>query len=77
MSVLWSPDALEDWRRLSLADAEAVARALEQWDATGVPGTGLVYAAGPAEYRLLIDRFVVIFFLDGDVTHVARVQRRE
>jgi len=52
-------------------DAETVARAVERWDATG---EGFVHAAGPAEYRLFVDAFVVVFFLDADVMHVAQVR---
>ena len=73
MSAVWSRAAEEDWRQLSLADAEAVARAVERWDATG---EGLVHAAGPAEYRLFVEHFVVVFFVDDDGTmHVAQVRR--
>jgi hypothetical protein len=46
MSVVWWPDAEEDWRRLSYAEAEAVAQAIERFD---VAGEGTVYAAGPTE----------------------------
>jgi len=72
MSVVWSRDAEEDWRRLSLADAERVARAVERWSASG---EGFVYAAGPTEYRLVVDHLVIVFFLDGQNMHVAQVRR--
>jgi hypothetical protein len=72
MSAFWWPAAEEDWRRLSYPDAEAVARAVQRWDEAG---EGLVYAAGPTEYRLLVGSFVVVFYMQGDVTHVAQVRR--
>lgn len=72
MSVVWWPDAEEDWRRLSYADAEAVALAVERWDAAG---EGHVYAAGPTEYRLLVGHLIVIFYMVGEATHVAQVRR--
>jgi hypothetical protein len=71
MSVVWSRAAEEDWRRLSLTDAETVARAVEQWDLTG---GGLVHAAGPGEYRLFVDRFVIVFFFAEGVMHIAQVR---
>jgi hypothetical protein len=72
MSAVWSRAAEAAWRRLSLADAETVARAVERWDATG---EGLVHAAGPAEYRLFVDRFVVAFLDDSGAMQVAQVRR--
>jgi hypothetical protein len=72
MSVVWWADAEEDWRRLSYSDAEAVAQAIERWDVTG---EGAVYAAGPTEYRLMVGRLVVVFYMVGEVTHVAQVRR--
>ena len=72
MSVVWWPDAEEDWKRLSYADAEAVARAVQRWDEAG---EGLVYAAGPTEYRLLVGRLLVVFYMERDITHVAQVRR--
>jgi hypothetical protein len=40
-----------------------------------VAGEGTVYAAGSTEYRLVVGRLVVVFYMVGEVTHVAQVRR--
>jgi hypothetical protein len=47
--VEWSEQAIEDWRRLRLAEAATVARAVERF-----PSEGIVIATGPSEYLLLV-----------------------
>lgn len=73
MIVAWSLDALDDWRRLALQDAErvaqAVARVAERWE--GV----VVFMDGA--YHLFVGRHVVLFAIDheADVLHVLQVRR--
>jgi hypothetical protein len=67
--VEWSEAALEDWRRLPLASAEVVARAVAQF-----PADGIVLATGPTEYLLLIGELAVVLLIDGDTLHVDRIR---
>jgi hypothetical protein len=41
----------------------------------GRAGEGTVYAAGSTEYRLVVGRLVVVFYMVGEVTHVAQARR--
>jgi hypothetical protein len=68
--VVWTHDALEDWRRLSLADAERVARAVERF-----PHEGIAIATAAAEYTLFVGKHAVVLLLVGDTLHVDRVRR--
>lgn len=74
MIVEWDPYALDDWQRLELEDATAVARAAYAW---AEDGTGVVEAAeGGGVFRLHVDgRHVVAFLIDDttDTMHVIRV----
>jgi hypothetical protein len=75
MNVRYSDDAEDDWRRLKLEDAVAVARAVQSWAATGA---GVVYAAGAGEFRLFVGELPVVVFLIEDTTdtmHVIQVRR--
>ena len=47
--VLWSPDARADWRRMPLAEARAVATAVERWAQTG---QGIVTAGEAGAFLL-------------------------
>jgi len=69
--VVWSDDATEGWERLSLADAEAVAVAVQRF-ATGGPTT--MIAGDGGTYLLLIGELVVVLLIDGDTLHVWRIR---
>jgi hypothetical protein len=72
-SVAWTQDALDGWKRLPLAEARAVAEAVQRWASTG---EGLVVAAEGAEYLLFVGVHVVEFLVDtGSRTmHVCRIR---
>jgi hypothetical protein len=71
MIVHWDDRALDDWRRLPLKDAKAVAVAVERWAQTGA---GVVIAV-EGEFRLLVGAFLVVLLVDGDTMHVDAVRR--
>jgi len=71
MNVVWHPDALNDWRRLSLGDATLVDAAIQRWAATG---EGLVIFDDD-EFRLFVGDLVVVFFVSQDQMHVGHVRR--
>ncbi len=71
MNVLWYSDALDDWRRLSLTDAETVAKAVRRW-ANG--NEGVVVAVGD-EYLLFVGDLVVVFFVHASAMHIAHIRR--
>jgi hypothetical protein len=72
--VEWTEDALDDWKRLSLAEARAVAEAVQRWATTGA---GIVIAAEGSEYLLFVGEHVVEFLVDTSThtMHVCRVRR--
>jgi len=70
MTVHWDERALDDWRRLPLKDAKAVALAVDLW---AQMGAGIVIAV-EGEFRLLVGAFLVVLLVDGDV-HVDSVRR--
>jgi mRNA-degrading endonuclease RelE of RelBE toxin-antitoxin system len=75
VNVEWDAYAEQDWRRLSLGDAERVARAIQDWADTGA---GLVDAAeGGGVFRLYAGDHVVAFLVDTttDTMHVIQVRR--
>ena len=74
MIVDWDPDALDDWRKLSIEDAAAVAQAVQHWADTG---EGLVYAAEGGEFRLFVGPRAVLFFVDThtQTMHVWQIRR--
>jgi hypothetical protein len=69
--VEWSVDALEDWRRLPLAEATAVSRAVETF-ARGGPTTMIAGEGGT--YLLLVGELVVVLLIDADTLYVWRVR---
>jgi hypothetical protein len=71
MKIVWYDEALDDWRRLSLSDAEVVARAVESWANTN---EGVVAAVDDA-FLLFVGEHVVVFFVHDDVMHIAHVRR--
>ena len=68
--VEWSEAALEDWGRLSFAEAEAIARAVESFARTGEGR--VVYVDG--EYVLFADDLVAIMLIDRERLYVDRVR---
>ena len=68
--IEWSPDALDDWRRLPPEAQAPVARAVERF-----PSEGVVIARGPSEYLLLVGVHAVVVLIDGDTLHVDRIRR--
>jgi len=68
--VVWSHDAVEDWQRLPLADAEPGARAVERF-----PYEGIVIPTGAAEYTLFVGEHAIVLLLAGDTLYVDRVRR--
>jgi hypothetical protein len=70
-NVEWSLDALDDWRRLPLAEATAVATAVQSF-AQGGPAT--VIAGDRGTFLLLVGELVVVLLLDGDTLYVWRVR---
>jgi hypothetical protein len=67
----WSAGALADWHRLTLEDAHAVAVAVQRWIDSN---EGFVIAHTGA-YHLLVDRFVVRFFVEDNVMRIVYVRR--
>jgi len=72
--VEWTEDALDDWKRLSLGDARAVAEAVHRWATTGA---GIVIATEGGEYLLFVGEYVVEFLVDTSThtMHVCKVRR--
>lgn len=68
--VDWSY-AIDDWMRLSYADAEEVSRAVGSF-AEGGEAT-VIYVEG--EYRLFVGALVVAMLIDGERLYVVRVRR--
>ena len=68
--VEWSEAALEEWGRLSFADAEAIARAVETFARTGEGR--VVYVDG--EYVLFAGDLVAIMLIDRERLYVDRVR---
>jgi hypothetical protein len=69
--VIWSADALEAWHHLPMADAEAIARAVQRFADVG---EGLViYVDG--EYRIFVGARVASMLIDGATIHVIRIRR--
>jgi hypothetical protein len=73
--VAWTEDALDDWRRLPMSDALAVAQAVQRWASSG---QGFVIASEGFQYLLLVGSTHVVEFLLDTVTqtmYVTRVRR--
>jgi hypothetical protein len=69
--VVWDKRALEDWRKLDLRDAKAVAVAVQAWVDRG---DGLVIFV-EGEYRLFVGPFIVAMLLDSETVYVDRIRR--
>jgi hypothetical protein len=69
--VEWTTDALDDWKRLSIADAEEVAFAVQRF-ARGE--RGLVIAGDGGTYLLLVGVHVVVMLVPGKTIYVTRVR---
>jgi hypothetical protein len=69
--VEWTADALDDWRRLLLADAADVARTVQRFADFG---EGLVLAGDEGVFLLFAGPRVVEPLVDGETVYVLRVR---
>jgi hypothetical protein len=70
--VEWTADALDDWRRLPLADAADVARAVQRFADFG---EGIAIAGDGGVFLLFVGPRVVELLVDGEMVYVLRVRR--
>jgi hypothetical protein len=69
--VEWTTTALDDWRRLALPQAKAVAVAVERWAERGEGLT--IYVDG--EFLLFVGDYTIVLLIDGDTVYVDGVRR--
>lgn len=69
--VEWSADAHDDWLRLPLAEARAIATAVQRFADTG---QGIVIAGDGGTYLLFVGDVTVVLLIDGGTLHVWRIR---